>query len=46
MKSRAPEVDVPPLLEEAIMGGLLADRRERYSSVRSFMERLEAVELD
>ena len=46
MMSRNREVEVPQDLEEAIVDGLLADRRERYSSVRTFLERLEAVELD
>jgi len=44
MRSRCKEVEVPPALEEAIVGGLLADRRERYSSVRAFLEALEGVE--
>jgi serine/threonine-protein kinase len=44
MKSRAPQVQVPADLESAIIDGLLADRRERYTSVRAFIERLEAVE--
>ena len=46
MRSRAPEVAVPSEFEEAIVGGLLADRRERYPSARAFLERLEAVKLD
>jgi hypothetical protein len=37
-------VQVPADLESAIIDGLLADRRERYTSVRAFIERLEAVE--
>lgn len=43
MRSRAPEVEVPRDLEDAVIGGLLADRRERYSSVRAFIEALEGV---
>lgn len=46
MRSRVPDVEVPASLEEAIVGGLLADRRERYSSVRSFLDALDAVEID
>jgi hypothetical protein len=45
MRSRAPEREVPGDLEEAIVGGLLADRRERFASARAFREALEAVEL-
>jgi serine/threonine protein kinase len=45
MRSRAPEREVPSALEEAIVGGLLADRRERYASARAFREALEAVAL-
>ena len=41
MHKRAPEVEVPPAFESAIVDGLLADRRERYASVRAFIERLE-----
>jgi eukaryotic-like serine/threonine-protein kinase len=46
MRQRAPDVEVPADFEAALVGGLLADRRERYASARSFLERLEAVELD
>jgi len=46
MRSRAPQVEVPRGLEEAIIAGLLADRRERYASVHAFLERLDALELE
>ncbi|MFT7670679.1 MAG: serine/threonine protein kinase [Planctomycetota bacterium] len=45
MRSRAGDVQVPEALETAIVGGLLADRSERYYSVQAFLEKLEAVEL-
>lgn len=45
MSVRAPEVEVPKVFEDAIVGGLLAERRERYASARAFLERLEEVEL-
>jgi len=43
MHSRAPTVDVPPKLEEAIRGGLMADRRERYASAEPFRAALAAA---
>ena len=43
MRRRAPGVEVDPGLERAIVGGLLADRRERYGSAAAFREALEAV---
>jgi len=45
MRSRAPGVEVPEELEDAVMGGLFADRRDRYASAHAFLERLDAVEL-
>jgi serine/threonine protein kinase len=43
MKSRAPKVDVPAALEEAIAGGLMADKRERYATAEEFKQRLLAA---
>ena len=43
MKARAPKVEVPKALEEAVVGGLMADRHERYSSAEDFKKRLAAV---
>jgi serine/threonine-protein kinase len=44
MSLRAPEVEVPQALEEAVARGLFASRRERYPSARVFLEGLsEAV---
>ena len=43
MKVRAPKVTVPPALESAIRGGLMADRRERYGDVTPFRSALAAV---
>ncbi len=45
MRDRAPAVEVPRAFEEAVVGGLLADRRERYASAHAFLERLEEVDL-
>jgi len=45
MRARAPEVEVDAALEKAIVGGLMADRRERYHSAEEFREKLEAVDL-
>jgi serine/threonine-protein kinase PpkA len=45
MRSRCREIDVPEGLERAIVGGLLADRRERYSDARTFREALEQADL-
>jgi serine/threonine protein kinase len=46
MRARAPEVEVPHELEQAIIGGLLADRRERFASARAFRDALEAASLE
>lgn len=46
MRSRAHDIEVPQDLEDALVEGLLADRRERYPSVRAFLDRLDAVELE
>jgi eukaryotic-like serine/threonine-protein kinase len=43
MRRRAPNVEVDGELERAIVGGLLADRRERYRTATAFREALEAV---
>ena len=45
MRDRAPDVEVPRDLEEAIVGGLMADRNQRYSTAQRFVEALDAVEL-
>lgn len=46
MRSRLKDHGVPKDLEEAIVGGLLADRKERYASATLFREALERVVLD
>jgi serine/threonine protein kinase len=43
MKARAPKVEVPKELEQAIVGGLMADRHERYATAEDFRRRLEAA---
>jgi serine/threonine protein kinase len=43
MKSRAPKVDVPAALEDAIAGGLMADKGERYATADEFKKRLLAA---
>jgi len=43
MKSRAPKVEVPHELEQAIVGGLMADKSERYATADEFKKRLLAV---
>jgi serine/threonine-protein kinase len=43
MASRCREVEVPPELEAAIAGGLMADRRERYADAAAFEAALAAV---
>jgi serine/threonine protein kinase len=40
MKSRAPNVDVPRELEDAIAGGLMADKNERYATAEEFKKHL------
>jgi eukaryotic-like serine/threonine-protein kinase len=45
MRSRAPKADVPASLERAIVGGLLADKRQRFQSPAQFRDALAAVEL-
>jgi serine/threonine-protein kinase len=42
MRRRAPEVEIDPELEKAIVGGLMADRADRYSTAREFLDRLAA----
>ena len=46
MSIRAPGIDVNPVLEAVISTGLRAVRGERHPSATSFLERLEAVDLD
>ncbi len=43
MRKRAPKVEVPPALEHAIVGGLLADKRQRYRGAAEFRDALRAV---
>ncbi len=43
MNVRAPKVSVPLALESAILGGLMADRSERYGSVAPFRAALAAA---
>lgn len=43
MASRCREVEVPPELEAAIAGGLMADRRDRYATAEQFEAALAAV---
>lgn len=40
MKARAPKVEVPPELEAAIVGGLMADKSERYATAEEFKKHL------
>jgi serine/threonine-protein kinase len=44
MADRAPGVSIPDELESAIVGGLIAEARERYQSAEAFAQRLEAVD--
>jgi serine/threonine-protein kinase len=46
MRSRAPKVEVPPELEAAIVGGLMADKKERYGDAQAFKKKLESADLD
>lgn len=43
MKARAPKVEVPSELEKAIVGGLMADRKERYRTAEHFRGALASV---
>jgi eukaryotic-like serine/threonine-protein kinase len=43
MKARAPRVDVTKELEDAIVGGLMADRHQRYPSAEEFKKQLAAL---
>jgi serine/threonine-protein kinase len=45
MKARAPKVDVPKALEDAIAAGLMADKKQRYKSAEAFGKALAAIEL-
>lgn len=45
MRSRVPKSAVPADLEAAILGGLMADRKERYGDVESFAKKLEKLDL-
>ena len=46
MRDRAPECEVPAALEEVIKGGLITDRRDRYSDAGTFRDLLAAASLD
>ena len=43
MRRRAPDVDVEPQLEQAIVTGLLADKSQRYATSKEFLDRLDAL---
>ena len=43
MRTRAKDADVPKSIEDAIVGGLLADRKERYASAGAFLDALQAA---
>ena len=43
MRSRAADVELSDGFEDAVLGGLMTDRRERYRSAPEFLERLRAV---
>lgn len=43
MMNRAPDVEVAPEVEAAIVGGLMADRRERFASALEFKRALETA---
>jgi len=43
MKSIAPDVEVPDAIAEAIAGGMMADRQERYATAAEFREKLTAA---
>jgi len=45
MRDRAPSIRVPEELEEAIVGGLIAEARDRYQTAAQFAERLQAAKL-
>ncbi len=43
MAKRAPEIEVDPALEKAIVTGCLADRHERYPTAQAFLDALERL---
>lgn len=45
MKARAPKSNVPSELEAVILGGLMADRKERYGDAETFAKKLAGLEL-
>lgn len=45
MKARAPKSSVPAELENAILGGLMADRKERYGDAESFAKKLAKLDV-
>lgn len=45
MKTRAPKCDVPAELESVILGGLMADRKERYGDAETFSKKLAKLDL-
>ncbi|MEM7308306.1 MAG: serine/threonine-protein kinase [Planctomycetota bacterium] len=40
LRKRMPELDIDPELEAAIVTGCLADKKQRYATAKSFVERL------
>ena len=46
MSVRAPGLDVNPALEAVVAGGLFAERAKRHPSAATYLERLQAVDLD
>jgi eukaryotic-like serine/threonine-protein kinase len=46
MRRRAPDIEVEPALERAIVGGLVADRRQRYATAAAFAAALSAVRFE
>lgn len=45
MKARAPKSEVPSELEVVILGGLMADRKERYGDAETFAQKLSKLDL-
>lgn len=43
MRIRAPKIEVSPELEDAIVRGLMADRRDRHTTSREFLRALQGV---
>lgn len=43
MKKRAPKIEIDPRMESAIVKGLMADKRQRFSSASAFRDALAAL---